>query len=112
MLTFSSFEKVFFCLTLFLKFIPLYLFLIKTINHELALFYTYRSFCWLLGRKNNGGKGFGFGVNLLVGIGGAIIGGWLLDELGIYISSGLIGSLITALIGAIVLLFFINLIWE
>jgi uncharacterized membrane protein YeaQ/YmgE (transglycosylase-associated protein family) len=45
----------------------------------------------------------------LVGIGGAIIGGWLLDELGIYISSGLIGSLITALIGAIVLLFIINL---
>ncbi len=55
------------------------------------------------------GKGFGLGVNLLVGIGGAIIGGWLLDELGVYISSGLIGSLITALIGAIVLLFIINL---
>ncbi len=55
------------------------------------------------------GRGFGLGVNLLVGIGGAIIGGWLLDELGIYISSGLIGSLITALIGAIVLLFIINL---
>lgn len=55
------------------------------------------------------GKGFGLGINLLVGIGGAIIGGWLLDELDIYVSSGLIGSLITALIGAIVLLFLINL---
>ena len=55
------------------------------------------------------GKGFGLGINLLIGIAGAIIGGWLLDELGIYIASGLIGSLITALIGAIVLLFLINL---
>ena len=55
------------------------------------------------------GRGFGVGVNLLVGIAGALIGGWLLDELGIHLSSGLIGSLITALLGAIVLLFVIGL---
>ncbi len=55
------------------------------------------------------GRGFGLGVNLLVGIAGAIIGSWLLGELGIYFSAGFIGRLITALIGAIVLLFIIGL---
>ena len=55
------------------------------------------------------GKSFGLWINLLVGIAGAIIGGWLLGEFGIYIAEGLIGSLITAFIGAVVLLFIISL---
>ena len=66
-------------------------------------------FAGYLAGKIMKGRGFGVGINLLVGIAGAIIGGWLLDKLGIYLSSGLIGSLITALIGAIVLLFVISL---
>ena len=55
------------------------------------------------------GSGFGLIVNLLVGIAGAVIGGWVFDFLNISIGSGLIGSLITSLIGAIILLFVISL---
>ena len=55
------------------------------------------------------GKGFGLIVNILVGIAGAFIGGWLLGELGVSAGDGLIGSLITAVIGAVVLLFVLSL---
>lgn len=56
------------------------------------------------------GKGFGLIVNLLVGIAGAIIGGWLFGELGLSFGGGIIGSLVTAFLGAIILLFIISLI--
>jgi uncharacterized membrane protein YeaQ/YmgE (transglycosylase-associated protein family) len=55
-------------------------------------------------------KGAGFGVigNILVGIAGAFIGGFLFNFLGIH-AGGPIGSIITALAGAVVLLFVIGL---
>lgn len=56
------------------------------------------------------GKGFGLVVNLLVGIGGAILSGWLFSALGISFGGGIIGSLITALLGAILLLWILSLI--
>jgi uncharacterized membrane protein YeaQ/YmgE (transglycosylase-associated protein family) len=62
-----------------------------------------------LAGKVTKGKGFGVIVNLLVGVGGAILGGWLFDQLEISIGTGLLSTLITAFIGAIVLLFIINL---
>ena len=55
------------------------------------------------------GKGFGLIFNLLVGVGGAILGGWLFGQFGISVVTGLVSTLITALIGAIVLLFIINI---
>ena len=55
------------------------------------------------------GKGFGLIINLLVGVGGAILGGWLFGQFGTSIGTGLISTLITAFIGAVVLLFIINL---
>ncbi len=62
---------------------------------------------WLAGKLMRGG-GFGFIVNLLVGIAGAVIGGWVFGLLGIA-AGGVIGSLITAFIGAIILLWIISL---
>jgi uncharacterized membrane protein YeaQ/YmgE (transglycosylase-associated protein family) len=62
-----------------------------------------------LAGKVTKGKGFGVIVNLLVGVGGAILGGWLFDQLEISIGTGLLSTIITAFIGAIVLLFIINL---
>ena len=55
------------------------------------------------------GKGFGFVINLLVGIGGAILGGWLFGALNINFGSGILGSLITAFLGAVILLLIIRL---
>ena len=63
---------------------------------------------WLAGKIMKG-KGFGIPVNIVVGIIGAIIGGFLFGLLGVT-TGGFIGSLVTATIGAIVLLFAISLV--
>ena len=49
-------------------------------------------------------------LNLVVGIIGGFIGGWLLPMLGVSFGAGWIGFLLTALIGAIILLAIVNLI--
>ena len=49
------------------------------------------------------GGGFGLWVNLLVGIIGGVLGGWLFGILGIHTSS-IIGSLLTSVVCAVVLL--------
>ncbi len=54
------------------------------------------------------GDGFGLIINIIVGIVGAVIGGWVFSLLG-FESTGLIGSMITAVVGAIILLFIIGL---
>ena len=63
---------------------------------------------WLAGNLMRGG-GFGFLVNLLVGIVGAVIGGWVFGLLGVSTGSGVIGSLVTALVGAVLLLWIVSL---
>lgn len=47
----------------------------------------------------------GWFVTILLGIGGAIVGGWLGDLSGIGDGKGMIESIVTATIGAVVLLF-------
>lgn len=54
------------------------------------------------------GGGFGILVNLIVGIVGALLGGWLFGLLGIA-TGGILGSLVTATVGAIVLLWIVSL---
>jgi uncharacterized membrane protein YeaQ/YmgE (transglycosylase-associated protein family) len=51
----------------------------------------------------------GIFLNIVVGIIGALIGGWLLPMLGLGLGGGWLGFLVTALIGAIVLLAIVNL---
>lgn len=63
---------------------------------------------WLAGKIMKG-EGFGVPVNIVVGIIGAVIGGFLFGLLGVAIN-GLVGSLITATVGAVTLLFLISLI--
>ncbi len=55
------------------------------------------------------GGGFGLIVNLVVGIVGGVLGGWLFSLFGIHTSS-IIGSLITSIVGAVVLLWLTGLI--
>jgi uncharacterized membrane protein YeaQ/YmgE (transglycosylase-associated protein family) len=56
-------------------------------------------------------KGHGFGIlgNLIVGIIGALLGGFLFDLLGLFPVS-LLGNLISAFVGAVVLLLIIGFI--
>ena len=53
------------------------------------------------------GSGFGLWINLLLGVAGAFIGGFLFQFLGIG-GDGIVASLIAALVGAILLLFIIG----
>ena len=62
---------------------------------------------FVAGKLTRGG-GFGFWVNLVVGIIGGLIGGWLFGLIGLPIP-GIIGELITSVIGAIVFLWIVSL---
>ena len=54
------------------------------------------------------GNGSGLVVNLIVGLIGGVLGGWLLSLFGL-VAVGTLGSLATAVIGAIVLLWIVSL---
>ncbi len=55
-------------------------------------------------------KDYGFGTigNIAVGIGGAIIAGWLLPQLGLFPGSAIVGQIISATVGAVLLLILIQ----
>jgi uncharacterized membrane protein YeaQ/YmgE (transglycosylase-associated protein family) len=58
-------------------------------------------------------KGYGFGLlgNIVVGIVGGLIAGWLLPRLGLFkIGGGIVGAIVYAAIGAVILLLIIGLI--
>jgi uncharacterized membrane protein YeaQ/YmgE (transglycosylase-associated protein family) len=55
------------------------------------------------------GGGFGLAGNIVIGIIGAMIGGHVFTMMGIS-TGGLIGSIITATVGAILLIYIIRLI--
>ena len=57
-------------------------------------------------------QGFGFGLiwNIVIGIVGAFIGVWLLRQLGVMPGAGFIGSIVNAVIGAVVLLVIVGFI--
>ncbi|HEX2915945.1 MAG TPA: GlsB/YeaQ/YmgE family stress response membrane protein [Chloroflexia bacterium] len=57
----------------------------------------------LTGRRSNSML-----LNVLLGIGGALVGGWLLSAIGFY-SYNFLGNLITAIIGAVVLIWLAGL---
>lgn len=63
---------------------------------------------WLAGQLVKGG-GFGLVGDIIVGVIGALIGGFLFSTFGVSTGGGLLGSLIVATIGAVVLLFGLRL---
>ena len=63
---------------------------------------------WLAGQFMKGG-GYGLWGDLVIGVFGAFIGGWLLGIIGIY-TAGLIGSLVSATIGSVALISTVRLI--
>lgn len=64
---------------------------------------------WLAGQIMKGG-GYGLIGDLVVGVVGALLGGFLFSSAGVSAGGGIIGSLIVATIGAIVLIFILRLI--
>jgi uncharacterized membrane protein YeaQ/YmgE (transglycosylase-associated protein family) len=57
---------------------------------------------WLAGKVMKGG-GYGILVDIILGILGGFLGGWLFGLLGIWPGGGLIGSIIVAFVGAVIL---------
>jgi uncharacterized membrane protein YeaQ/YmgE (transglycosylase-associated protein family) len=64
---------------------------------------------WLAGQLMRGG-GFGVVGDIIVGVIGALLGGFLFRTLGVSTGGGLLGALMVATIGAIVLIFLLRLI--
>ncbi len=64
---------------------------------------------WLSGKIVNG-SGFGFLMDVVVGIAGAFLGGWLAGVAGLHAGGGFISSVITATLGAVALLFALRLV--
>lgn len=62
---------------------------------------------WLAGQIFRGG-GFGLWGNIAVGVIGALIGGFLFGN--VFIVGGIVGRIISATIGAVILLFAISLV--
>jgi uncharacterized membrane protein YeaQ/YmgE (transglycosylase-associated protein family) len=48
--------------------------------------------------------GYGPLMDIVLGIVGAIIGGWIFNALGIYPSGGIIASIVVAIVGAVFLI--------
>ena len=64
---------------------------------------------WLAGQLMKGG-GFGVIGDIVVGVVGALLGGFLFRSFGVSWGGGLLGAIIVATIGAIVLIFVLRLI--
>jgi uncharacterized membrane protein YeaQ/YmgE (transglycosylase-associated protein family) len=62
---------------------------------------------WAAGKIMKGG-GYGVVVDIILGIVGAVVGGWLLGALGIY-AGGLIGTILVAIVGAVFLIWLTRL---
>ena len=57
---------------------------------------------WAAGKIMKGG-GYGAVMDIVLGIVGAVVGGWLMSVVGIH-AGGLIGTIIVAIIGAVILI--------
>jgi uncharacterized membrane protein YeaQ/YmgE (transglycosylase-associated protein family) len=64
---------------------------------------------WLAGQIIQG-TGFGLIGDLIIGVAGAFVGGWLPPQLGIHLGSGTISAIIDATFGALILLLIMRLV--
>lgn len=64
---------------------------------------------WLAGVLVKGG-GFGLVGDIIVGVLGAVLGGFLFRSLGVSAGGGLIGSILVATVGAVTLIFILRVI--
>jgi uncharacterized membrane protein YeaQ/YmgE (transglycosylase-associated protein family) len=63
---------------------------------------------WAAGRIMKG-SGYGPLMDIVLGIPGGVIGGWILRLLGFYTTGGLLPSILVAIFGAVVLIAFVRM---
>jgi uncharacterized membrane protein YeaQ/YmgE (transglycosylase-associated protein family) len=61
--------------------------------------------CW----SSDEGGGYGVVVDIILGILGGVLGGWILGLLGIWSGGGMIGSIIVAFVSAVILIWLTRL---
>ncbi len=64
---------------------------------------------WLTGKLMSGG-GYGFFVDIIVGVIGALLGGWIMSLFGFAGQGGLIYTILVAIGGAVILTWLLRLI--
>jgi len=64
---------------------------------------------FLAGKVMKGG-GFGVLMDIVIGMVGSVIGGWVFGMVGLFSGGGLIGSVLVAFVGACILLWLVRLI--
>ena len=57
---------------------------------------------WLAGQVMKGG-GYGVFMDLVLGLLGGIVGGWVFGALGIWPTGGIVGSVVVSFVGAVIL---------
>jgi uncharacterized membrane protein YeaQ/YmgE (transglycosylase-associated protein family) len=57
---------------------------------------------WLAGQVMKGG-GYGALMDIILGLLGGVIGGWLFGALGIWPGGGIVGAIVVAFVGAVIL---------
>jgi uncharacterized membrane protein YeaQ/YmgE (transglycosylase-associated protein family) len=55
--------------------------------------------CW----SGYEGGGYGMVADIILGLLGGVLGGWIFEKLGVSTGGGMIGSIIVAFIGAVIL---------
>ncbi|HEX5413447.1 MAG TPA: GlsB/YeaQ/YmgE family stress response membrane protein [Terriglobia bacterium] len=60
---------------------------------------------WLAGKVMKGG-GYGILIDIVLGMLGGILGGWIFTMLGIWPGGGIIGAILVAFVGAVILVWF------
>jgi len=66
---------------------------------------------WIGSKIQNRDAQMGIGLNIVVGVIGGLLGGWLLSVFGVDVAGGgLFFSFLTCLLGAVILLWIINLV--
>ena len=58
------------------------------------------------------GSSLGLFGNIIVGIVGSFVGNWSFGKLGVSLGSGWIGAILTGAVGALIILFLLNLIFK
>jgi uncharacterized membrane protein YeaQ/YmgE (transglycosylase-associated protein family) len=64
---------------------------------------------WLAGEVMRGG-GYGVVVDIILGVFGGVVGGWVFETLGIWPGGGILGSILISAIGAVILVAFTRMI--
>lgn len=66
---------------------------------------------WIGSKIQNRDAQMGIGLNIVVGVIGGLLGGWLLSVFGVDVAGGgLFFSFLTCLLGAVILLWIINMV--